>query len=212
MIQSFPNFSAIDFKYKDEIASFTRGYDTYSDYSFVNLYTWNTNEEAGIAWLNGNLVIKLPDYLIRGKYIYLLIGDKKIDETVAILLKEFGRLDLIPKFIIESLGHPEKYAIAEDRDSFDYIYLVEDIANLPGKRYKNKRNVVNNTVRELENKLDISTTNSLSQCEINEIISVKELWETQTSQSAEMIESESIALKRLFENFGEFKLNVTMED
>jgi len=210
MILNFPSFSAIDFKDKDEIASFTRKYDTYSDYSFVNLFTWNTNDRAGISWLNGNLVIKLPDYLIKDKYIYLLIGDRNIDETVAILIKEFGRLDLIPKFIIENLSHPEIYAIAEDRDSFDYVYRVEDIANLSGKRYKNKRNALNNTLQELNNILELSSTSELSQSVINEIIGVKELWETQTSQSSEMIDSESTALKRLFENFEEFELQVTL--
>jgi hypothetical protein len=37
----------------------------------------------------------------------------------------------------------EGFVVAEDRDNFDYLYLREDLAELPGKRYHKKRNLVN---------------------------------------------------------------------
>jgi hypothetical protein len=36
--------------------------------------------------------------------------------------------------------------IAEDRDNFDYLYLRRDLAELPGKKYHKKRNLVNQFV------------------------------------------------------------------
>jgi hypothetical protein len=38
---------------------------------------------------------------------------------------------------------PEGFVIAEDRDNFDYLYLRTDLAELAGKRYHKKRNLVN---------------------------------------------------------------------
>jgi hypothetical protein len=35
------------------------------------------------------------------------------------------------------------FMVAEDRDNFDYLYLRTDLAELPGKRYHKKRNLVN---------------------------------------------------------------------
>jgi uncharacterized protein len=40
---------------------------------------------------------------------------------------------------LESWG----YAVAEDRDNFDYVYLRSDLAELSGKTYHKKRNLVN---------------------------------------------------------------------
>ncbi|MDR0399934.1 MAG: phosphatidylglycerol lysyltransferase domain-containing protein [Treponema sp.] len=34
------------------------------------------------------------------------------------------------------------FAVAEDRDNFDYLYLRTDLADLPGKKYHKKRNLV----------------------------------------------------------------------
>jgi hypothetical protein len=35
---------------------------------------------------------------------------------------------------------PEKYTLLENRDSYDYLYLAEDLISLKGKKYHGKRN------------------------------------------------------------------------
>ena len=39
--------------------------------------------------------------------------------------------------------YPGKFCFHPDRDGFDYVYRVEDLAGLKGKRYQSKRNFVN---------------------------------------------------------------------
>jgi hypothetical protein len=47
--------------------------------------------------------------------------------------------------LIPSRDHLEEWGIeiTEDRDNFDYLYLRSDLAELPGKKYHKKRNLVN---------------------------------------------------------------------
>ena len=44
--------------------------------------------------------------------------------------------------ILESL-YPGEFRFHTDRDSFDYVYAIEDLAELKGKRYQSKRNFAN---------------------------------------------------------------------
>ena len=39
--------------------------------------------------------------------------------------------------------YPGQFCFHEDRDGFDYVYRIEDLAGLKGKRYQSKRNFVN---------------------------------------------------------------------
>ncbi len=210
MISTYPEFSHLDLKTKDEVMEFTRKYEPYSDFSFINLFSWNTNEKAGIAWLNGNLVIKLPDYLTEDKFIYSLIGVNELDKTVNTLLDDCKRRDLVPQIVILLLKHPENYAIAEDRNSFDYVYQVNTLAKLNGKGFKNKRNIINNTRSLLGSKLEFTTVNTISPKLRVEMLAVFKEWQKHTSQPQSKISLEYIAINRLFDNIQHFDLHITL--
>ena len=54
--------------------------------------------------------------------------------------------------LIPNREHLEQWGIVfeEDRDNFDYLYLRSDLAELPGKRYHKKRNLVNQFLNSYE--------------------------------------------------------------
>ncbi len=210
MILKYPNFSPLDITTKDEIVSFTRKFEPYSDFSFVNLFSWNTDDRAGVSWLNNNLVIKLPDYLSKDKYIYSLIGVNDPDKTIERLLNDFSRLDLVPQIVIQSLRFPEKYAIAEDRGSFDYLYKLHSLAKLQGKQYKKKRNIVNSTRELLGAKLEFITIKTITPEIHEEMLEVLKNWQKHTRQHQEKIELEEVAINRLFDHFDHFNLHLTL--
>ncbi len=46
---------------------------------------------------------------------------------------------------------PDKFILTEDRDNFDYVYKVEDLTNLSGKKYHSKRNHINKFIAKYPN-------------------------------------------------------------
>ncbi len=209
MIARFPDFSTIRIEHKEEINNFTFNFEPYSDSSFVNLFAWNVDNSASLSWLNGNLIIRLPDYIEKGRYVYSLIGINDLDTTVETLLSYFPLLSLVPQIVINNLKSPEKYAIAEDRDNFDYLYKIDDLASLQGSEYRKKRQKVNRTHETLKDRLELSTQTHINNALRKEMEDVLARWQVQTEQPIDRIELEGMALRRLLDHFYFFDLHIT---
>lgn len=114
--------------------------------SFANLYMWGRQK---IAFLFGQALI-FSQFNRRSVYPYPIgNGDKKaaLDAIIADS-KERGipcritGLNSEAKSLIEELYHG-KFRFHCDRDSFDYVYDIVDLADLKGKKYQKKRNHFN---------------------------------------------------------------------
>ena len=63
MITNFPNFKKLGLEDKPLIESFVKRYLPYSDFNFVSLWSYDTDNSYEISYLNKNLVIKQDDYI-----------------------------------------------------------------------------------------------------------------------------------------------------
>ena len=116
------------------------------EYSFANLYLWGRQQ---VAFLHG-CVAFFSHYYGRSVYPYPIgNGDRRaVLEEILRDAKDRG----IPCRItgmrdadraeLES-WFPEKFHIRSSRDSFDYVYAIDDLADLKGRKYQKKRNHVN---------------------------------------------------------------------
>ena len=116
------------------------------EYSFANLYMWGRQEAA---FLSDSLVIFsqfdrrsiYPFPVIRGEIkpvLDALMEDahsRKIRFRITSMTQ--GECD-----ILESL-YPGKFRFYADRDSWDYVYSIDDLADLKGKKFQKKRNHMN---------------------------------------------------------------------
>lgn len=134
MIPEFPNFKKLELSDKKDVERFTSQFPPYSDFNFFSMWGWDIHHKMMISQLNDNLVVLFNDY-ISGDNFLSFVGDKKIIETTSRLIsfseekyhKNF--LKLIPEEILLSYkGSP--FITKADRDSYDYIYLVEHLANM----------------------------------------------------------------------------------
>ncbi len=151
MIPQFPDFVKLDPLYKNHIEEITKKFPPYSDHNFTSLIMWDINSETEFSILNNNLVIKFKDYESDKKF-YSFIGNNNIENTIEQLI-EFSKLQgqgseilLLPKdnFTHEQVqGLSKKYDLTEDRDNFDYILDVNQLADFAGGQYLNKRNKLN---------------------------------------------------------------------
>lgn len=134
MIPDFPKFKKIELSDAEDVKKITQKYPPYSDFNFSNIWSWDLKGEMGVSILNNNLVVQFTDY-VNGQPFLSFLGDNMVNETAKELVifsqNNFKTeiLKLIPEMIAESLDKSE-FDISSDRDSYDYVYSVEDLANL----------------------------------------------------------------------------------
>ena len=116
------------------------------EYSFVNLYLWGRQK---VAFLHGHMVF-FSQFNRKSVYLFPVgTGDKK---PVLDALIEDARDRGIPCrlvgltqedcALVEGL-YPGKFRYHFDRDSFDYVYDIDDLAELKGRKFQRKRNHLN---------------------------------------------------------------------
>lgn len=114
--------------------------------SFANRYLWGQQEGAV---LHDHMVL-FSRYGCRSVYPYPLGSGNKRKVLDAILAdaEERGNefhitgLDQAATQVLEHY-YPGKFRFHSDRDSYDYVYDINDLADLKGKRYQRKRNHYN---------------------------------------------------------------------
>lgn len=148
MIKNFPEFGQLDLVDKDEVAKLTKDFAKYSDFSFTNVWSWDIAQtKRGFSKLNGNLVIRMFNYKTN-KPFFSICGSHKQNETVATLLETARKegmespLKLIPEEFAKKINL-SSVTVIEDRDNFDYIYLIDELKSFEGGKFKQKRNEIN---------------------------------------------------------------------
>ena len=116
------------------------------EYSFVNLYLWG---RQSAAFLQDHLVF-FSQFHRRSVYLFPVgFGDKKavLDAVIADARERgipcrFTGMTQDDCALVERL-YPGKFHYHYDRDGFDYVYAIEDLAELKGKKFQKKRNHLN---------------------------------------------------------------------
>ena len=124
------------------------------EFSFANLYLWGRQK---IGLINDHIVL-FSQFDRKSVYPYPLgEGDKK---AVIDAIIEDSKARGIPcritglsekdKEIVESL-YPDKFRFHCDEGGFDYVYDIDDLADLKGKKYHAKRNHIHRFVDSYPN-------------------------------------------------------------
>ena len=116
------------------------------EYSFVNLYIWGRQKAA---FLEDQLVF-FSQFDRKSVYLFPVgCGDKKpaLDAIIQDARERgipcrFTGLTEMDKALLEHL-YPGKFQFHFDRDSFDYVYDINKLADLGGKKLQKKRNHLN---------------------------------------------------------------------
>lgn len=131
----------------DYITRFPR---TNCDYTVTNILAWGVHYRNHFLLWQGNLVIFNPQY----QYICFPLGTNFAVPDLAQLVTRFrtlypeSQLILIPEEYYQA--HPEMdtfFEVSEDRSWADYVYEVDKLVNLSGKKLAKKKNLVSQFVR-----------------------------------------------------------------
>jgi hypothetical protein len=143
-ISCYPDFAPIAFELKSEMQPrLFQLSDGVSEYTFSNLYLFRKRYNYHLSISNDTVIISGER---EGKRFFMTpcaVPDREI------IIGLFETHDYW-KGISDSVLTPNRERLAqwgieitEDRDNFDYLYLRTDLADLPGKKYHKKRNLVN---------------------------------------------------------------------
>lgn len=190
--------------------SYTKGvniYAPYSDFNFVSLFSWNTDNSARYFCVENGTVIQLPDY-ITGEPVYSVLGISDVDVVLHQVLEIAGTLHLVPEETVAHIMDKNAFEISEDLDNFDYIYDAESIANLSGGKLKKKRNKVHKFISDLGQNITVYNTLSPTPRDKELLLSLFDRWTEENESLLDLATPERSAFMRLIENFQ--KLNVIL--
>lgn len=148
------NFKTPEIKDKKWISEcFSYAHSMNCEYTFGNIYLWRAAYKSFVArynnfvicrWGNGsNLQYSLP------------IGEGDFRDAVRAVIEDASSLGITPRIygvtesykpVLES-DFPGKFSFEYDDGNNDYIYSVENLASLSGKKYHSKRNHISNFIK-----------------------------------------------------------------
>lgn len=147
-IPSFPAFRRLERADRAQIEAFCARFPPFSDFGFVGLWAWDTDESCLISMLGDNLVFRLKDYTSDEHFLTFLGQDAVVEaaSTLLALARREGlvpELRLIPQTVIDGDSRlSTRFSVRPDLDNFDYVYSVDDWARFPTSRFRGHRKQV----------------------------------------------------------------------
>lgn len=193
-------WSSLNIEDKELINSYTKNRYEINDLSFTNLYLWSKGEN--IEYKIENDILLLRGTYDNEKYYFMPLSKKddndEIKKKVSILKKMKENKEKVGYFTeseVEKLK--DFFDFEEIRDYFDYVYSVEDLAFLKGRKYSKKRNRINLFEKTYSYSYEKITKNN-----IDEVISFQEEWSSiNYADKSEILENELIGIKNILNNF-----------
>jgi len=145
MIPRYPEFKLLELGDREELAAYlAQAPEPICDLSFATLYLWHDCEVPSLTLLNGSLCILLESHS-EPPYFLEPLGGERLSDTALACLEHAGRLSRVGERLAGLLSG--QFTAEPQRDSFDYVYRVEDLAELKGKKYDGKRNQIKKFTR-----------------------------------------------------------------
>ncbi len=169
---TFPDFKTLQMEDRDFIHEKLWGYQPRtSELTFTNLFIWREAYKAQWAMAEDVLVLLAED---NDGDLYGLppVGPASRLELTRTLLTwlrdEKGvpdpRIERADARLVAELEESGDFEIEPTRDHFDYVYLREDLAELAGRDYSNKRNHINYFLRNYEYTYELLTLENVEAC------------------------------------------------
>jgi len=138
-------FKPLELSRKAEYDAFLKHAGKGCEYNFANLYLWGRQRAA---FHEGNLAFFSQ---FNRKSVYPFPLGQNLKPTLDAIIHDAKTRDIPCRLTglsqddcatLERL-YPGQFRYHFDRDGFDYVYAIEDLAELKGRKYQRKRNHIN---------------------------------------------------------------------
>lgn len=173
--------------------------------SFGNNILWNSEDRLEFQIVEDVLVYRMiydekivystPDF--KGKVKEIM---EFVDRNAQAVGKRYVFSSLTEAMVCEIKEcFGEEYSFETDRDYSDYIYLVDNLAQLAGKKYHKKKNHLNKFLKNYE-----FTYEAIGAENKNECRELKNIWMASRELESKTLQIESRAIDMALEHFHEF--------
>ena len=200
---SFRRAEISDKKWVDECLSHANSMNC--EYSFGNLFIWSTAYNTQICKYNDFLIVRWG----RGKDLKysLPLGEGDFSDAINVIIDDAKSLGITPEIYGITEGYlymlqeafTGKFTYTCDDANADYIYSVEKMATLRGKKYHSKRNHITNFKKNNPN----WSFETINRDNIEECISLHTKWINDKNPDEEDYSFEFEAVLTAFENYEE---------
>jgi len=187
---------------KETIDGFTKNKFETCDFNFTNLFLWSAQEQTAYRISDDGDTLCVRSNYEGELYYYMPVSMSgsvdNIKREAAGIAGAGGHIILVPEKWRLLLGD-ENFLWQETRNSFDYVYNYEDLANLPGRKYSKKKNRIHHFEANYPGYQYVPITER----NIGEVIMFQEEWCYDKSCFAQpILESENTGIHNLLRNFG----------
>ena len=173
-------------------------------FSFANLYLWGRQSAARV----GDHLLLFSHFGGKTMYPYP-VGEGSAKEAIELLMadaRERGiplRLTGLNTQDVEDLQnwYPDQFRFHCGRDGHDYVYAIDDLADLKGKKYQPKRNHINRFLTQFPDARILPLTDET----LPDAKALADRW-YQRRTAEEDAGMELVALNRAFANYKELGL------
>lgn len=210
------DFQKIDLSCKDEYNKYLQGgTERGCEYSLTNLYMWGRQKAA---FLHGCLAL-FSQFQRKSVYPFPA-GDGDVGAVLDAIIQDARERGLQCRLASMTAAdcavleerYPGQFQFHPDRDSCDYIYNIEELAALPGRKFQRKRNHLNRFRQNHPQCRMVSITREL----LPQVTAMAQQWYAQrmASDPNNDFQLEQKALNRAFAHWEELGLEgaVLMED
>lgn len=194
------NWKKLTIDSRDEIQEFLKNKFETSDMNFTNLFLWSFSEN--IQYAVNEEILYIKGFYEGDEYYFSPVSKVDNEESIVAAIEKIkekdGRIVFIPEKYAEFLR--ADFEIKEERDSFDYIYLQEDLAELKGRKFSSKKNKVNKFKKTYN-----FTYEKISKDNIEDIRVFQREW-SENRKGDSIIVSETMGIEEILNNYERLEL------
>ncbi len=173
-------------------------------HNFGNLFAWSDIYDTRVAKINDYLVVKGGTEKEKQNYFYPA-GSGDIKPVIEEMMMDAVECDHDFTLLGLSLDNikvldelfPGKFSYVEDRDSFDYVYLLDKLVSLSGRKLHSKRNHINSFKKKNQWSFEPITLKNLGECWEMNVEWCKEVG----CSSDDELKAENCATRKYFKYF-----------
>ncbi|MDD7408603.1 MAG: phosphatidylglycerol lysyltransferase domain-containing protein [Anaerovoracaceae bacterium] len=206
---------------KEELGNFLNRYPhETSGLTFTSLYMWRKSNQFTYEIIDDFLCVAARsnfEGFEEEPFVFPLLplnGEcdaAKMKDAMGVIFDRFRELGkpyvmrLIPSHMIKHYQElmPGKFLFLEDRANHDYVYKVDDLANLSGRRFHGKKNHVNKFNKELEGRYEVIPMSADLADEAIELLTYIDGKKDVEGFEASMLGEEAMILKDTLPHFDE---------
>ncbi|MDY7034635.1 MAG: phosphatidylglycerol lysyltransferase domain-containing protein [Thermodesulfobacteriota bacterium] len=175
-----------------------------SELTFTNLFLWRHSRPVFLAEVEDSIIFVTEDGENGERERFILghpIGGALPLRVVNALGLEVAGFIRIPQETADIL-RDSSLLITQDRGSWDYVYRVTDLAELAGRHYHKKRNLVKQCLLAYTCEYEPMTAENLGEC-----TDMQDRWcQARQCKLDRGLCREYVAIRNMFDNFAELEL------